>query len=821
MKMSLKTVAAYLSGVFVFVAVSFMALFTTANAAAETFTVTNTNDSGAGSLRQAITDANANANASDMDVINFNISGSGVHTITVDTPLPAITEKVTIDGYSQPGASENTAVSPNPINGVVTVEISGANYTPPGNANGGEASGLVINADDSVVKGLSIYGFSALTNGIPTENANLAVASGVSNAGIYGNYIGVKADGQTIGDGNNWVSFGDSGTGTLLGGADPAERNILYAKSNYNQSGAAMLSGNNGVVYGNYVQIARDGVTDLSPEAADANGLTGPFTIAINIIQNGGYAIGGPASGEKNLVSGGTMLIGLNADNNTIQSNLLGTDYTGAVRAAITNGLGVGATTGNGNLVGGVNAGEGNLIAGVKGIGIGAWSFTVQQYSMTLTPTKNAFLGNTVRDIGVFNLNVFGYSNQGIDIARYTDTSNPADFLPDEYYEYGPSDNDSGDNDAGANGTINYPVLKTAKQSGDQLTITYDLDAADSPSDTYRVEFYANSERSIFGYGPGEQYLGAVNGVSPGTNKTATLTVAGDLYRQALSATTTAVDNTTNSGYGATSEFSKNLSIASATDSDADSVADAVENAAPNSGDGNNDGIADSTQPTVTSLKDFDNNHWLTIVTTGCSENNRVCSLGLSDTNHKDNGYSYPYGLLDFTLNCSRGDTVNVTKYIYVDTLADQFTVRKYDPTTETFKDLPGASLTNETIDGQNTLKLSYSIQDGSDLDDDRVANGVIVDPVGLATETSTLAATGMYALPLVVVALALIIGGIASYIDYRKHKKILKKSFNGHAKKYTYWHHLKVVSIPLMKYRITITLDKKTTRTRHYPKAS
>lgn len=74
-------------------------------AAAMTFTVTNASDSGAGSLRQAILDANANAGA---DMINFNISGAGVQTITLTSALPTIDETVTIDGYTQPGASPNT-----------------------------------------------------------------------------------------------------------------------------------------------------------------------------------------------------------------------------------------------------------------------------------------------------------------------------------------------------------------------------------------------------------------------------------------------------------------------------------------------------------------------------------------------------------------------------------------------------------------------------------------------------------------------------------------------------------------------------------------
>ena len=59
---------------------------------ADTFVVTNTNDSGPGSLRQAITDANAHPNPANGDDIRFNIPGSGIHTITVSSALPDITE---------------------------------------------------------------------------------------------------------------------------------------------------------------------------------------------------------------------------------------------------------------------------------------------------------------------------------------------------------------------------------------------------------------------------------------------------------------------------------------------------------------------------------------------------------------------------------------------------------------------------------------------------------------------------------------------------------------------------------------------------------
>ncbi|HEY3565720.1 MAG TPA: hypothetical protein VGL96_12005, partial [Casimicrobiaceae bacterium] len=76
-----------------------------------TFTVTSTSDAGAGSLRQAILDVNADTTdctTSTPHSIVFAIPGAGVHTISPLTPLPAIIGGVTIDGYSQPGASANT-----------------------------------------------------------------------------------------------------------------------------------------------------------------------------------------------------------------------------------------------------------------------------------------------------------------------------------------------------------------------------------------------------------------------------------------------------------------------------------------------------------------------------------------------------------------------------------------------------------------------------------------------------------------------------------------------------------------------------------------
>jgi CSLREA domain-containing protein len=81
---------------------------------AATFIVNSTADTGDATpdgtcdtctLREAIQEANFVSGA---DTINFAIPGNGPHTITPNPALPQITEAVTIDGYTQDGASPNT-----------------------------------------------------------------------------------------------------------------------------------------------------------------------------------------------------------------------------------------------------------------------------------------------------------------------------------------------------------------------------------------------------------------------------------------------------------------------------------------------------------------------------------------------------------------------------------------------------------------------------------------------------------------------------------------------------------------------------------------
>jgi hypothetical protein len=138
------------------------------------FTVTNTNDSGAGSLRQAIVDANAHANGVEADQIAFNIAGSGVHAIQPLSALPAITDAVVIDGYTQPGASKNTLAVGD--NAVLEIEIDGS--------QAGTADGLSVTGGGTTIEGLVINRFAG--DGISIEVSSSTVFQDSAWDTLYG-----------------------------------------------------------------------------------------------------------------------------------------------------------------------------------------------------------------------------------------------------------------------------------------------------------------------------------------------------------------------------------------------------------------------------------------------------------------------------------------------------------------------------------------------------------------------------------------------------------------------------------------------------------
>ena len=141
-------------------------------------------------LREAIINANAQGaelsggdcapSATGTNTINFNIAGGCPQTISPLSALPDITSSVIINGYSQTGAQENSAPSPQPFNGTICITLSGA--------NAGPVDGFTIkSSNNSTIKGLAINDFQHAGIRLDTSNTNK----------ISGNYIGTNSEGNT------------------------------------------------------------------------------------------------------------------------------------------------------------------------------------------------------------------------------------------------------------------------------------------------------------------------------------------------------------------------------------------------------------------------------------------------------------------------------------------------------------------------------------------------------------------------------------------------------------------------------------------------
>jgi Bacterial Ig-like domain len=213
-----------------------------------TFTVNSTGEFGTGgcnftecTLAEAIGVANR---VEGPDTIRFNIPGEGVKTIHRTAGL-TITDPVTIDGYTQPGASPNTLEQG--TNAKIMIELDGS---------GGVAEALGIFADNSVVRGLAInrYGASAV------------VILG-SNNKVEGNFIGTDPSGtQALGNRIAGVtvlkpSLGAGGASNTIGGTSPAARNLISGNA---QQGVQILSGaQDNAIRGNLIGTDKSGTAPL------------------------------------------------------------------------------------------------------------------------------------------------------------------------------------------------------------------------------------------------------------------------------------------------------------------------------------------------------------------------------------------------------------------------------------------------------------------------------------------------------------------------------------------------------------------------------
>lgn len=184
---------------------------------------------------------------------------------------------------------------------------------------------------------------------------------------------------------------------------------------------------------------------------------------------------------------------------------------------------------------------------------------------------------------------------------------------------------------------------------------------------------------------------------------------------------------------------SQEITTTGNSDIDGDGKSNKEEFKGPNSGDANSDGTPDYTQANVTTFIGTDSSKYV-VLKTSCNNNFNV-QIGLESSESKDAGFNYPAGLVGFVARgCSVGASAIFSLYFY-DQSSSNLVLRKWQ--NGIYKDVPGATIQQVTIGGKSVAKASYQVTDGGSLDDDGIADGNIVDPVGLAASIVTVPNTG------------------------------------------------------------------------------
>jgi CSLREA domain-containing protein len=323
-------------------------------------------------LRAAIQEANATPEA---DLIRFAIldGGTGVKTIEVGKAgfgaLPPITHPVTIDGYTQPGASPNTKAVGN--DAVLKIELNGTSV----GGNGLELSSV----SSSVIKGLAINRF---LGGITI------FGDSVGNR-IEGNFIGTDPSG-TVDRGNKvGLNIVNGPSENVLGGTTPAARNVI---SGNDDTGIFLSGSDRNRIEGNYVGTDKGGTKDLG-------NLNGGVLVRTAV----GNTVGGTTSASRNVVSGngfnGVTLFG-DARDTKVLGNRIGTTANGT--GALGNAEdGVLVNDAPDNSVGDGTAAGSNVIAfnGQDGVGI-VGGGSVQDAISRNSIFSNSGLGIDLNDDG-------------------------------------------------------------------------------------------------------------------------------------------------------------------------------------------------------------------------------------------------------------------------------------------------------------------------------------------------------------------------------------------------------------------------------------
>ena len=371
----------------------------------------------------------------------------GVAVVTLTSALPQITganaTNTAIDGSTQTanvgdtnpgqlGTGGTVGVGADGIAGNADDVVLGQVYRPEVQVFDGNnlAIGIDLQANDCIVRGISIYGFGTAANSDTSANIRIGNATNITGALIEQNMVGTTAS-----------SFTDPGAAARSGGDNVrsvgADSGIVrYNLIGYSAGkGFAVETGSSGwTIQGN--EFRGNAVLNKHLDGIDVEGAgSQTATITGNLLaDNKGVGIDSYSGNGQNIIT-----------DNTISGNGRGTVGATAVE---TPGI---------RLYGTANQVARNLIFDNYGAGV----------MVTSGSTDNTISKNSIYDNGqVLDDAGAGPSRQiGIDLLA---AANDQSAGTSTYVTI----NDNGDVDGDGNGSLNYPILQTAGRTGSFVVLT-------------------------------------------------------------------------------------------------------------------------------------------------------------------------------------------------------------------------------------------------------------------------------------------------------------------------------------------------------------
>ncbi len=417
------------------------------NTSPNLFVVTSSADTSAPcaatcTLRAAISAANGTPNNSGLpDQIHFNIPGAGPHTIIAATALPAITDALIIDGYTQPGAVPNSDATRVSSNAVIKVELRYASLpfslAPP----------TPEPSRDLVLRGLAISAVNA------SENRDI-VLTRTPRSRIEGCWFGLRADGSAA-PMDELIASG------IVGGAEPAQRNVFMRDGSGTSEVIRFLG-----------TVLRNNLIGVYPNGRSTAAQAASALVEVRVDD---------ALIEGNVFAGESFGLTINGARTVVRDNSFGESFDRQTALGI-------AIAVNVQQAGLLLQSSSQRIANA-GIGVGFNRFEA----------VDAIIDQPIVNSELFGVVLFN-EGQRVQIRQTISGSQglAIDLQPGD--TAGVTPNDPGDLDEGPNGLQNFPLLQSASRDGNGVvSVSGSLNSL--PNQSYRIRVCGIANGLASGHG--------------------------------------------------------------------------------------------------------------------------------------------------------------------------------------------------------------------------------------------------------------------------------------------------------------------------------